>query len=149
MPPTLTVIAEAGCILQNVHERVRTARRFPPSSLAAEGSCTLGGGSGANAGGTQVVRFGNTRELCLGLEVVTARGGIWHRACRAFAKSNAGYDLRNLMIGSGRHLGHHHRGLHEALSQTRSAIDHVGGRAQHASCCGLVRAWPMNALALA
>ncbi|NBZ99608.1 MAG: FAD-binding oxidoreductase, partial [Betaproteobacteria bacterium] len=100
----LTVIAEAGCILQNVQEHVDRAGFLFPLSLAAEGSCTLGGNLGTNAGGTQVVRFGNTRELCLGLEVVTARGEIWH-GLSGLRKDNTGYDLRNLMIGSEGTLG--------------------------------------------
>jgi FAD/FMN-containing dehydrogenase len=100
----LTVVAEAGCILQNVQEQVDKAGFLFPLSLAAEGSCTLGGNLGTNAGGTQVVRFGNTRELCLGLEVVTARGEIWH-GLSGLRKDNTGYDLRNLMIGSEGTLG--------------------------------------------
>ena len=100
----LTVIAEAGCILQNVQAHVDRAGFLFPLSLAAEGSCTLGGNLGTNAGGTQVVRFGNTRELCLGLEVVTARGEIWH-GLSGLRKDNTGYDLRNLMIGSEGTLG--------------------------------------------
>jgi FAD/FMN-containing dehydrogenase len=100
----LTVVAEAGCILQNVQEHVDKAGFLFPLSLAAEGSCTLGGNLGTNAGGTQVVRFGNTRELCLGLEVVTARGEIWH-GLSGLRKDNTGYDLRNLMIGSEGTLG--------------------------------------------
>lgn len=100
----LTVIAEAGCILQNVQEHVDRAGFLFPLSLAAEGSCTLGGNLGTNAGGTQVLRFGNTRELCLGLEVVTARGEIWH-GLSGLRKDNTGYDLRNLMIGSEGTLG--------------------------------------------
>ena len=100
----LTVVAEAGCILQNVQEHVDKAGFLFPLSLAAEGSCTLGGNLGTNAGGTQVVRFGNTRELCLGLEVVTARGEIWH-GLSGLRKDNTGYDLRNLLIGSEGTLG--------------------------------------------
>jgi FAD/FMN-containing dehydrogenase len=73
-------------------------------SLGAEGSCTIGGNLGTNAGGTQVVRYGNTRELCLGLEVVTAQGEIWH-GLTGLRKDNTGYDLRNLMIGSEGTLG--------------------------------------------
>jgi FAD/FMN-containing dehydrogenase len=103
-PANLTVVAEAGCILQNVQEHVDKAGFLFPLSLAAEGSCTLGGNLGTNAGGTQVVRFGNTRELCLGLEVVTARGEIWH-GLSGLRKDNTGYDLRNLMIGSEGTLG--------------------------------------------
>jgi FAD/FMN-containing dehydrogenase len=100
----LTVVAEAGCILQQVQEHVDRAGYLFPLSLAAEGSCTLGGNLGTNAGGTQVVRFGNTRELCLGLEVVTAQGDIWH-GLSGLRKDNTGYDLRNLMIGSEGTLG--------------------------------------------
>jgi len=100
----LTVVAEAGCILQQVQEHVDQAGYLFPLSLAAEGSCTLGGNLGTNAGGTQVVRFGNTRELCLGLEVVTPQGDIWH-GLSGLRKDNTGYDLRNLMIGSEGTLG--------------------------------------------
>ena len=100
----LTVVAEAGCVLQQVQEHVDKAGYLFPLSLAAEGSCTLGGNLGTNAGGTQVVRFGNTRELCLGLEVVTAQGDIWH-GLSGLRKDNTGYDLRNLMIGSEGTLG--------------------------------------------
>jgi FAD/FMN-containing dehydrogenase len=103
-PDNLTVIAEAGCILQNVQEHVDQAGYLFPLSLAAEGSCTLGGNLATNAGGTQVVRFGNTRELCLGLEVVTAKGDIWH-GLSGLRKDNTGYDLRNLLIGSEGTLG--------------------------------------------
>ena len=100
----LTVVAEAGCVLQSVQEYVEKAGYLFPLSLAAEGSCTLGGNLGTNAGGTQVVRFGNTRELCLGLEVVNAQGEIWH-GLSGLRKDNTGYDLRNLMIGSEGTLG--------------------------------------------
>jgi len=100
----LTVIAEAGCILQQVQEHVDKAGYLFPLSLAAEGSCTLGGNLGTNAGGTQVLRFGNTRELCLGLEVVTPQGDIWH-GLSGLRKDNTGYDLRNLLIGSEGTLG--------------------------------------------
>jgi FAD/FMN-containing dehydrogenase len=100
----LTVVAEAGCILQQVQEHVDQAGYLFPLSLAAEGSCTLGGNLGTNAGGTQVVRFGNTREICLGLEVVTPQGDIWH-GLSGLRKDNTGYDLRNLLIGSEGTLG--------------------------------------------
>jgi len=95
----LTITAEAGCILQTVQEAAETAGFLFPLSLAAEGSCTLGGNLGSNAGGTQVVRFGNARDLCLGLEVVIANGEVWH-GLSGLRKDNTGYDLRNLYIGS-------------------------------------------------
>jgi len=100
----LTITAEAGCILQSVQDAAQAAGFLFPLSLAAEGSCTLGGNLGSNAGGTQVLRFGNARELCLGLEVVTAQGEIWH-GLSGLRKDNTGYDLRHLFIGSEGTLG--------------------------------------------
>ncbi len=100
----LTITVEAGCILHSVQEAAEAAGFLFPLSLAAEGSCTLGGNLGTNAGGTQVVRYGNTRDLCLGLEVVTAQGEIWH-GLSGLRKDNTGYDLRDLLIGSEGTLG--------------------------------------------
>ncbi|WP_180127773.1 FAD-binding oxidoreductase [Rhodoferax sp. BLA1] len=100
----LTLTAEAGCVLQTVQEHALNAGYLFPLSLAAEGSCTLGGNLGSNAGGTQVLRFGNTRELCLGLEVVTPQGEVWN-GLSGLRKDNTGYDLRHLFIGSEGTLG--------------------------------------------
>jgi FAD/FMN-containing dehydrogenase len=100
----LTMTVEAGCILQTVQEAAAQAGLLFPLSLAAEGSCTLGGNLATNAGGTQVVRYGNARELCLGLEVVTAQGEIW-KGLSGLRKDNTGYDLRDLFIGSEGTLG--------------------------------------------
>ena len=100
----LTMTAEAGCVLQNVQQAARDAGLLFPLSLAAEGSCTIGGNLAANAGGTQVLRYGNARELCLGLEVVTPQGDIWN-GLTGLRKDNTGYDLRNLYIGSEGTLG--------------------------------------------
>ena len=100
----MTITVQAGCVLQNLQAAAENAGFLFPLSLGAEGSCTIGGNLGTNAGGTQVVRYGNTRELCLGLEVVTARGEIWH-GLSGLRKDNTGYDLRNLMIGSEGTLG--------------------------------------------
>ena len=100
----LTMTVEAGCILQNLQDHAQASNLLFPLSLAAEGTCTIGGNLGTNAGGTQVVRFGNTRELCLGLEVVTPQGDIWH-GLSGLRKDNTGYDLRNLMVGSEGTLG--------------------------------------------
>lgn len=99
-----TLVVEAGCILQDVQQAAQQAGRLFPLSLAAEGSCTIGGNLATNAGGTQVLRYGNTRELTLGLEVVTAEGEIWN-GLRGLRKDNTGYDLRNLYIGSEGTLG--------------------------------------------
>ena len=95
---------EAGCILQAVQQAARDAGRLFPLSLAAEGSCTIGGNLATNAGGTQVLRYGSMRELTLGLEVVTAQGEVWH-GLRGLRKDNTGYDLRDLFIGSEGTLG--------------------------------------------
>ena len=103
-PTNLTITVEAGCVLQNLQAAAENAGFLFPLSLGAEGSCTIGGNLGTNAGGTQVVRYGNTRELCLGLEVVTAQGEIWN-GLSGLRKDNTGYDLRNLMIGSEGTLG--------------------------------------------
>ena len=100
----LTLTVEAGCILQNVQQAAEQAGFLFPLSLGSEGSCTIGGNLSTNAGGTQVVRYGNARELCLGLEVVTAQGDIWH-GLSGLRKDNTGYDLRNLMISSEGTLG--------------------------------------------
>ncbi len=99
-----TVTAEAGCILQNLQQAASNAERLFPLSLASEGSCTIGGNLSSNAGGTAVLRYGNTRELCLGLEVVTAHGEIWD-GLRGLRKDNTGYDLRDLFIGAEGTLG--------------------------------------------
>ena len=100
----LTITVDAGCVLQSLQEECEKAGFLFPLSLASEGSCTIGGNLGTNAGGTQVVRYGNTRELCLGLEVVTAQGEIWN-GLTGLRKDNTGYDLRHLFIGSEGTLG--------------------------------------------
>src|SRR5690554_3547639 len=99
-----TMVVEAGCILQSVQQAARDNDRLFPLSLAAEGSCTLGGNLATNAGGTQVLRYGNARDLVLGLEVVTPQGEIWH-GLRGLRKDNTGYALRDLYIGSEGSLG--------------------------------------------
>ncbi|WP_076998131.1 FAD-binding oxidoreductase [Variovorax sp. KK3] len=100
----LTVTVEAGCVLQVLQQTAEQAGFLFPLSLAAEGSCTIGGNLATNAGGTQVVRYGNARDLCLGLEVVTPHGEIWE-GTTGLRKDNTGYDLRDLMIGSEGTLG--------------------------------------------
>ena len=100
----LTMTVEAGCVLQAVQEAAAAEGLLFPLSLAAEGSCTIGGNLATNAGGTQVLRYGNARELCLGLEVVTAAGEVWD-GLSGLRKDNTGYDLRNIFIGSEGTLG--------------------------------------------
>lgn len=100
----LTMTVEAGCVLQTVQAAAEAQGLLFPLSLAAEGSCTIGGNLATNAGGTQVLRFGNARDLCLGLEVVTPAGDIWD-GLSGLRKDNTGYDLRGLFIGSEGTLG--------------------------------------------
>ena len=99
-----TMTVEAGCVLQTIQAAARTAGRLFPLSLAAEGSCQIGGNLSTNAGGVQVLRYGNARELALGLEVVLPSGEIWH-GLRGLRKDNTGYDLKQLFIGAEGTLG--------------------------------------------
>jgi FAD/FMN-containing dehydrogenase len=103
-PFNRTMSVDAGCILSDVQDAAAEHGMLFPLSLAAEGSCTIGGNLATNAGGTGVLRYGNTRELCLGLEVVTAQGDIWD-GLRGLRKDNTGYDLRDLYIGAEGTLG--------------------------------------------
>ena len=103
-PQENVLIAEAGSILADVQAAARGANRLFPLSLASEGSCRIGGNLATNAGGVNVLRYGNTRELCLGLEAVLPDGRIWHGLTR-LRKDNTGYDLRNLLVGSEGTLG--------------------------------------------
>ncbi|MHB1615674.1 MAG: FAD-binding oxidoreductase [Metallibacterium sp.] len=98
------LVAEAGCVLAEVQRAAREAGLLFPLSLAAEGSATIGGVLSTNAGGTAVLRYGNARALCLGLEAVTPQGTIWH-GLSALRKDNTGYDLRDLLIGAEGTLG--------------------------------------------
>ncbi|RBA24059.1 FAD-binding oxidoreductase [Herminiimonas fonticola] len=103
-PVNNTMTVESGCILHNIQQAAEGADRLFPLSLGSEGSCTIGGNLSSNAGGTAVLRYGNARELCLGLEVVTPQGDIWH-GLRGLRKDNTGYDLRDLYIGAEGTLG--------------------------------------------
>jgi FAD/FMN-containing dehydrogenase len=99
-----TITVEAGCVLAHLQQIARENDRLFPLSLAAEGSCTIGGNLSTNAGGTAVLRYGNTRELTLGLEVVLPDGQIWS-GLRGLRKDNTGYDLKQLFIGAEGTLG--------------------------------------------
>jgi FAD/FMN-containing dehydrogenase len=103
-PLNNTITVEAGCVLQRVQDAAAEVNRLFPLSLAAQGTCTIGGNLATNAGGVQVIRFGNARDLCLGLEVVNAAGEIWN-GLRGLRKDNTGYDLRDLFIGAEGTLG--------------------------------------------
>lgn len=98
------LVAEAGCILAEVQAAAENADRLFPLSLGAEGSARIGGNLATNAGGVNVLRYGNARDLCLGLEAVLPNGEIWNGLTR-LRKDNTGYDLRNLMVGAEGTLG--------------------------------------------
>jgi len=99
-----TITVESGCTLREVQDAAAAVGRLFPLSLAAEGSATIGGNLSTNAGGVQVLRYGNMRELTLGLEVVLADGRIWD-GLRGLRKDNTGYDLKQLFIGAEGTLG--------------------------------------------
>ena len=99
-----TMTVEAGCILQTLQETATEHDRLFPLSLAAEGSCEIGGNISTNAGGVQVLRYGNTRELVMGLEVVLPSGEVWS-GLKGLRKDNTGYDLKHLFIGAEGTLG--------------------------------------------
>lgn len=98
------LVAEAGCTLVELQQAADEAGMLFPLSLASEGTATLGGVLSTNAGGTAVLRYGNARSLCLGVEAVTARGEVWH-GLSSLRKDNTGYDLRDLLIGAEGTLG--------------------------------------------
>jgi FAD/FMN-containing dehydrogenase len=99
-----SLVAEAGCILANIQQAAEAAGRYFPVSLAAEGSCQVGGILSTNAGGVNVLRYGNTRDQVLGLEVVLADGSVWN-GLRSLRKDNTGYDLKHVFIGAEGTLG--------------------------------------------
>ena len=99
-----TITVEAGCILEQVQQAAEDAGRLFPLSLGAEGSCMIGGNLSTNAGGVHVLRYGNTRDLTLGLEVVLPDGRVWN-GLRALRKDNTGYDLKQLFVGGEGTLG--------------------------------------------
>ncbi len=103
-PVNNTLTADAGVVLADIQQAARAVGRYFPLSLGAEGSCTIGGNLATNAGGTGVLRYGNTRDLTLGLEVVLPDGRVWN-GLRGLRKDNTGYDLKDLFIGSEGSLG--------------------------------------------
>jgi FAD/FMN-containing dehydrogenase len=99
-----SIVVEAGCVLADVQKVAADAGRYFPLSLAAEGSCQIGGNLATNAGGLNVVRYGTARQQVLGLEVVLADGTVWD-GLRTLRKDTAGYDLKQLFVGSEGTLG--------------------------------------------
>lgn len=103
-PEENVILVEAGAILAEVQAAAEAAGRMFPLWLASEGSCRIGGNLASNAGGTAVLRYGNARDLCLGLEAVLPDGSVFH-GLKRLRKDNTGYDLRNLLIGAEGTLG--------------------------------------------
>lgn len=103
-PVDMTMTVEAGCILDTVHRAAEDVDCLFPLHIASQGSCRIGGNLSTNAGGTAVLRYGNARELVLGLEVVLADGRVWN-GLRRLRKNNAGYDLKQLFLGTEGTLG--------------------------------------------
>ncbi len=103
-PDNFTITVEAGCILAEVQRAAHEHGRFFPLSLGAEGSCQIGGNLATNAGGINVLRYGNARDLVFGLEVVLPDGDIWE-GLNGLRKNNTGYDLKNLFVGAEGTLG--------------------------------------------
>ncbi|MBI2720232.1 MAG: FAD-binding oxidoreductase [Rhizobiales bacterium] len=99
-----TMIVEAGATLKSVQDAAEAAARLFPLSLASEGSCRIGGNLSSNAGGVNMLAYGNARDLCLGIEVVLAGGRVWD-GMKRLRKDNSGYDLKNLFIGAEGTLG--------------------------------------------
>ena len=103
-PEEYVMVAEAGAIIETLHGAAEGVDRIFPLALAAQGTARIGGCLSTNAGGVNVLRYGNARELCLGLEAVLPDGSVWH-GLRRLRKDNTGYDLRGLLIGAEGTLG--------------------------------------------
>ena len=134
-----TITVEAGVTLRAVQEAAAAAGLLFPLSLASEGSCTIGGNLSTNAGGTAVLRFGNTRELALGLEVVLADGRVWD-GLRGLRKDNTGYDLKQLFIGAEGTLGIVTAAVLKLFPAPRTQRHRARGGADVAAAVALLRA---------
>lgn len=140
-PRDYSMIAEAGCILADIQAAAAAAGRFFPLSLSAEGSCQIGGNLSTNAGGINVLRYGNAREQVLGLEVVLADGSIWN-GLRALRKDTAGYDMKQLFIGAEGTLGIVTAAclrLYPAVRNVRTALIALTGARHAVDLLGLLR----------
>jgi len=103
-PNDYTVTVDAGCILEKIHELAIESNRFFPLSIGSQGTCTIGGNISTNAGGISVLKYGNMRDLVLGLEVVLPNGEIWN-GLRRLRKDNTGYALKHIFMGAEGTLG--------------------------------------------
>ena len=138
-PSNATITVEAGVPLARVHEAALAHGLAFPLSLASEGSCTIGGNISTNAGGTAVLRFGNARELTLGLEVVLADGRVWD-GLRGLRKDNTGYDLKQLFIGGEGTLGIVTAAVLKLFPAPRSRVTALAAIRDVASAIALLRA---------
>lgn len=119
------MVVEAGCVLETAKQAAEEQDCLLPITFGAQGSCRIGGNVATNAGGFNVLRYGMTRDLVLGLEVVLPDGRIWN-GLRTLRKDNRGYDLKQLFIGARRYARHCHRSGAEALSQADPGRDRAG-----------------------
>ena len=135
-PVNFTMTVEAGCILAHLHEAAAAVDRLFPLSLGAEGSCQIGGNLSTNAGGIAVLRYGNTRELTLGVEVVLPDGRVWDGLQ---GPAQGQHRLRSEAIVYRRrgHARHHHRGDDQAVSQAARDRDRVSRPRADRGCDGL------------
>ena len=134
-----TMVVEAGMPLSRVQEAAAAAGLLFPLSLAAEGSCLIGGNLSTNAGGTAVLRYGNARDLVLGLEVVLADGRVWD-GLKALRKDNTGYDLKQLFLGSEGTLGIITAAVLKLFAQPRTSVTAWVAIADVAAALRLLRA---------
>ncbi len=133
-----TAIVEAGVILENLQEMADRHNRLFPLSLASQGSCMIGGNISTNAGGVAVLSYGNTRDLVLGLEVVTPSGEIWN-GLRRLKKDNTGYDLRDLFIGAEGTLGIITAAVVKLFPKPRARVAAIAGMNSPQDCVALLQ----------
>ena len=137
-PLSNTITAEAGVVLETLHEAADAADRLFPLSLASQGSCQIGGNLSTNAGGTGVLAYGNARELCLGVEVVLPTGEVLDDL-RKLKKDNTGYDLKNLFVGAEGTLGVITAAVLKLFPEAEGPRGRLGRRRLAGSGAGAVR----------
>ena len=137
-PIDYAMIVEAGCVLETAKRAAEAEQCFLPITFGAQGSCQVGGNVATNAGGFNVLRYGMTRDLVLGLEVVLADGRIWN-GLRTLRKDNRGYDLKQIVHRLGRHARHRHGDRLQAVPEADPGRDRLGRPAFGGGRDGLLR----------